>query len=185
MDYYKFFKETEGERDPIFDDVLNYLNKRSAKILEIGALRDLSAGARIGDGWSSFHFSRYIQEYGGSLTICDINKESLSNCEKALSGISIDKTFNHIDGAVFLEFNPNEKYDLVFLDGGDDPAQMYKQYLLVKDRAEFILCDDYHAKGQRMKDNKIPAITYICYNKTHQMALLYNDCVSSIKQMTK
>lgn len=185
MDYYKFFIESEGERDPIFDDALNYLDGKPAKILEIGALRDLSKDARIGDGWSSFHFSKYIFKYGGSLTVCDINDDSLSNCKKALANLEIDKVFNNIDGSEFLKNNPNEKYDLVFLDGGDDPSEMYKQYLLVKDRASFILCDDYHAKGKIMDGNGVPVIKYVCYNGTHQMALTYDGCIATLKTMVR
>lgn len=179
----EIFEQGKGNRDPIFEDTLSYLNNKPANILEIGCLRDLSAASRRSDGWSSFHFAKYIEKYGGALTICDINNQSLDNCRTALQEINIVKLFNLIDGTEFLKGDGNKSYDLVFLDGSDDPNEMYEQYNLVKDRAELILCDDYHAKGSTMKNNNVPVILYKWDSADHELALTYDGVTSSIKKM--
>jgi len=179
------FEKTKGNRDPIFEDVLSYLNNNPANILEIGCLRECSISSRIGDGWSSYHFANYIDQYGGSLICCDTSESSINNCQKALSGLNINKRFINKSGTDFLKENPFFSFDLVFLDGSDSAEEMYEQYELTKGRASFIFCDDFHKKGRILKEKNIPAIVYKWPKNNHELALLYNGVTPSVKMMVE
>lgn len=181
----EIFEKTRGNRDPIFEDVLSYLNRNPANILEIGCLREHSISSRIGDGWSSYHFANYIDRYGGSLICCDTSESSINNCQKALSDLNINKQFINKSGTDFLKESQSLSFDLVFLDGSDSAEEMYEQYELTKDRANFIFCDDFHKKGKILKEKSIPAIVYKWPKNNHELALLYNGVTSSVKMMVE
>ena len=144
MDYYKIFKETKGNRDPIFQEVLNNFIKKPISILEIGSLRDLQNG-RAGDGWSTFHFAEYVKNYGGEITVCDIDKGALDSCKMAIDPFYNQINFHHGDGLTYLKSFSNKRYDLIHLDGSDNPNDMLAEYENAK--ASLILCDDFSTKG--------------------------------------
>lgn len=150
--YYKAFKEIRGNRDIVFETILDYFNSRPIDILEIGCARNLDIGSRQSDGWSTCFWADYIFKNNGSLNSYDISKESVKNCLQIIDywynnelhgsnyNISIcDKTF------VFDE----SKFDLAFLDGGDDPNETLEQLKKCKEAGiEIILIDDFHTKGK-------------------------------------
>lgn len=158
MNYWKYFESTVGNRDFVFNDILSYFNG-PLNILEIGCARNTDLKARRSDGWSSFHFLRYILANGGMLDIVDIEQKSLDACQTLLESrfdnprdlVKRVGLFCH-NGESFLHATkPFIKYDLVFLDGGDDPEQTRAQFEILKP-GQKVLIDDFHAKGKTMKD---------------------------------
>jgi hypothetical protein len=185
MDYYQYFKDSKGNRDTVFQDVLERFNKKSIAILEVGCARNLSKGSRQGDGWSSFHFLEYVSEHGHILDICDIDQEALVNCQLLLKTFprkyaieSHELGFHRCTGvsAMFID------YDLFYLDGGDDPNEMVEEYeeiLKLKEKLKhpdnnynpLVLCDDFHAKGSLLRKKYPEFLLYKWENNDHEMAL--------------
>jgi predicted O-methyltransferase YrrM len=161
----KLFSE-KSARDEVFNDTLKYLSNDPASILEIGCLRDLNS--RAGDGWSTLHWANYIEENGGHLVVCDINRDSVELCEKLLEGnfprcsfigYAADGT-NLIDG----------KFDFIYLDGGDCPQETLNQFEKCKTDSQIILIDDFHTKGV-LVDQKYPEKFLFRFSNGHKMAL--------------
>jgi predicted O-methyltransferase YrrM len=173
-DYWKNSINTQPSRDPIFLDVLSKFNNQEINVLEIGCARDLSNPARFGDGWSSLFWAEYILEHGGSLTCCDINSEALKNAASLLESININKTFIQIDGIELLKDN---NYDLIYLDGSDDPQQMLDQIKLCNLNNSYVFCDDFHTKGILITEKYSNYILYKLKNN-HQMALFHKSIQS-------
>jgi len=170
MNYHEFFLNSVGNRDNVFKYVLGLLGNNPVDILEIGCLRDLSESARRSDGWSSMHFANHILNHGGSLTICDISKNSLENCQKALESLNINKLFLLEDGIEVIK-KANKHYDLVFLDGSDHPTETFDQYSEIKERANYVLCDDFHTKGRLLKSKDIEHMLFTWPKNPHELAL--------------
>lgn len=156
--YYKAFKEIKGNRDIVFETVLDYFNKRPIEILEIGCARNLDISSRQSDGWSTCFWANYICENGGYLISFDINKESTENCKQLISTWLEKPSFDHSYDIEILNeeciFDSSSEYDLVFLDGGDDPNETLKQWEVCKFdlSVEAILIDDFHTKGRLIQD---------------------------------
>lgn len=146
--YVNHLLKTEAGRDHIFKHCLDMFNHNPVNILEIGAARDLSDQARFGDGWSSIFWARYIEQYGGRLDIVDIDNQALENCKKLVHGINAkinflnDDAYNHISDST---------YDLIYLDGSDDPQEMLKQFNKIDRTQTVILCDDFNSKGSALR----------------------------------
>ena len=162
MDHYNYFKNSFGNRDIVFDTILNHFRPAPISILEIGCARDLNKGSRDSDGWSSIHWADYVKEYGGTIDIVDISEESISNCRHLLKEISGFASF-HING----RWNQWDGYDVIFLDAGDDPDLMLSQFKKCEDKA-VILCDDFHQKGSKLKEYRKPDTIWI-WNNGHEM----------------
>lgn len=172
MNYYQFFKNSVGNRDTIFNYVLEKFYNRPISILEIGCSRNLDAGSRMGDGWSSLHFYDYISANGGKLDIVDLDPGAIENC-KLLLGSHPDYPKNvkfHVDYGINLI---NKEYDLIYLDGGDNPNEMIEEYELIQKVSpnSIILCDDFHSKGSLLRQ-KYSNFELIKWNgNDHEMAL--------------
>jgi hypothetical protein len=174
MNYYSYFLNSKGNRDTIYNFTLNKFNKRPIKILEIGAARSLNFESRKGDGWSTLHFVKYISRHGGSLDICDISAESLSNTKILLADSpQINVSLNLIRGDDFL-IKKND-YDLILLDGSDDPNEMLKEYNLINTKISKVLCDDFHTKGNILRENFNNFTLFKWNNNSHEMALFEED----------
>jgi hypothetical protein len=176
--YYKYFIETlntQLSRDPIFFDVLSKFDNRSISVLEIGCSRNLSDSSRFGDGWSSLFWSKYIMENGGLLKSCDIDIESINNVKILLENIPIDFSTIVQDGSDLLK--ENNDYDLIYLDGSDDPQQMLDQMKLCNLNNSYVFCDDFHAKGILVAEEYPNHILYKL-NNNHQMALFHKNIQS-------
>lgn len=183
MNYYEHFKNSKGNRDTVFQDVLNRLGGKSAAILEVGCSRNLSPGSRQGDGWSSFHFLEHVDKHGHLLHICDIEAEALYNCRKLIDTYpkTVDVSLHKHTGYIMI--NSGLDYDLYYLDGGDDPAEMVDEYEAIlkltnpiKTNAEnkynpLVLCDDFHAKGSLLRQKYPNFLLYKWENNEHEMAL--------------
>lgn len=171
MSHYDIFKTIRGNRDTVFQSLLDRLEGKPARILEIGVARNLSPGARQGDGWSSMHFGCYVSNHGGHLDLVDVSNGSLSNCSILMD--SIPMPFSHrthlVDGRAFLK--EAGQYDVILIDGSDDPGEMVECFELAKTRGRFILCDDFQAKGSLLRRIHPDFHLFTWANNPHEMAL--------------
>jgi len=144
--YYRAFKDIRGNRDVVFETVLDYFENKPIEILEIGCARNLDVGSRQSDGWSTCFWADYISQNKGTLSIYDISDESTSNCRKI-----INHWWKNINCKIFTTAYGGDykNFDLIFLDGGDDPRETLNQFEKTEDSgAEIILIDDFHSKGR-------------------------------------
>jgi predicted O-methyltransferase YrrM len=176
--YYKYFTETlntQPSRDPIFLNILSKFDKKSISILEIGCSRSLSDQSRFGDGWSSLFWAKYIMENGGLLKSCDIDIESINNVKILLENVPINFSTIVQNGSDLLKEDNN--YDLIYLDGSDDPQQMLDQIKLCNLNNSYVFCDDFHTKGILVTEKYSNYILYKLKNN-HQMALFHKSIQS-------
>lgn len=166
--YYEYFLSSKGNRDLVFEDCFKRLGGAPLYCLEIGAARNLDFRSRQSDGWSSFHFYSYIKKYGGHLTICDIDSYAIDQCKKLFinSDLELVKFVNQ-DGLQLI----NDKYNLIYLDGSDNPADMVLQISMINVFKQMILCDDFHTKGSSAKGVYDKYISYKWRGHEHEMAL--------------
>lgn len=177
-EYYQQWKESLSKnlsRDNIFLDILKTFNNKPINILEIGCARSLSG--RYGDGWSSLFWADYILNNGGKLDICDIDPDCIENTKILLSGISNKCSIRFIieDGLNILKDRSNN-YDLIYLDGSDDPNDMVNQIKYCDFAKNKILCDDFHTKGSICRNEYPNHILYKLANG-HEMAFFDNSNV--------
>jgi predicted O-methyltransferase YrrM len=147
---------------------LDKLNKKPAKILEIGTSRSLNGKA--GDGWSTLFWCEYVAQYGGELNVCDVDQAAI-NVSKLLTEnyhSSINVNFFCEDGIKYID----NTYDLIFLDGSDCPYQMLEQFEKIDRTKTIILCDDFHVKGTVVRE-KYKDFKLIKVNEIHEMTI-YN-----------
>lgn len=181
MDYYTYWKESlckNLSRDKIMIDVLNKFEKKPIKVFELGTSRDISPQARYGDGWSSLFWAEYIKDNGGSLLTCDISEQSINNAKTLLSSFTtIDVTYIVEDGFKLLK--QNNDYDLICLDGSDDPNEMLLQLRECDLNRSYVLCDDFNSKGVLASVEYPNHILYRLENN-HQMALFGHDIIYNL-----
>ena len=137
-------------RDKVFRAILNpfSLKYTPLNILQVGAIEDLNLEFKYGSGWSDIMFASYISLFGGHLTIVDIKSNHLKNSKKVLSGFSAGYTLIEIDALTHITDTSNQ-YDMIYLDGSNDPDETKKQYEKIdKDNTAFIIIDDYSLKGR-------------------------------------
>ena len=138
-------------RDYIFDWALNEFEQKPVKIFQIGAIETFRTEWRMGSGWSDIIFGKYIKQYGGKLTIADINLDHLclslaaSNCFKYNIDIVYGDAIESID---------NEDYDIYYLDGSNDPQETLDQFNKIKDKNCIVLVDDFSIKGTLLDTDK-------------------------------
>lgn len=165
--YITHFNATVGNRDIIYQYLINLLAKKPAVLLEVGCARNLDMATRFSDGWSSIHFAQYVQAYGGQHIVVDVSAESLSNCRAILSGAESKTTFLQMTGAEALrQHTPTA----VLLDGSDDPAEMVTELGLIKPNVP-TLCDDFHTKGAAIARLRNDYVLFGWEKHSHRMAL--------------
>ena len=167
--YFRHCINSENDRDKIFKSILEKYNQKPINILEIGCARNLDFNAKAGDGWSTLFFAIYINKYGGSLKVVDIDQNSLNNCKIICSDFDFIKYFQD-DGKNHI----NSNYDLIYLDGADDPNQMVEQYKLIDREKTDILCDDWHSKGTKLSELTKDYIIMKA-NEGHPMAFFHKN----------
>ena len=153
--WYKNAFDTEHLRKPVFLDVLKQFNNQPVNILEVGAVGENMSDPNYihGAGGSSFYFAEYVRQNGGSLTIVELNPQTLKNCEIMLedfvrAGANIK--FICDDGIKFLKHNND--FQLVYLDGSDVEYQTFDMFQLINRTKTKVLCDD--ANGWRQGEGK-------------------------------
>jgi hypothetical protein len=172
--YYEAFKNIRGNRDIVFETVLDYFDKRPINILEIGCARNLDIGSRQSDGWSTCFWADYLYNNGGNLFVFDIDENSTKNCETITNhwlkhiDYDIDSFYVDISNRSVNKFDFRSGINLAFLDGGDDPKETLAQLQeCKKNKIELILIDDFHTKGRLITDK--PDTRWI-WGNGHQMA---------------
>lgn len=172
MSHYHTFKSVRGNRDSVFIPLLAKLEGKAAQILEIGVARDLSSGARQGDGWSSMHFGEYVSLYGGHLDLVDISEGSLTNCTALMESLPTRPSYRThlLDGRVFLK-EAIRFYDIILIDGSDEPTEMVECFNLAQSICRFILCDDFQTKGSQLRVIQPAFHLFTWENNPHEMAL--------------
>ena len=80
--------------------------------------------------------------------VCDLSTESLGFCMKALSSYYSNACFHYSSGTDVLK-KLNRRWDLVYLDGGENPQEMLHEY--EASNAKYVLCDDFSTKGLLLK----------------------------------
>lgn len=176
--YYKYLCQTRNKysqcRDWVFEYVTNKLNKRKLDIVEIGCMTDITG--RYGNGNSSMFWAEYLDLYGGTLWICDVNQQHLENCASVLIDTfpDVELCFVLADGATVLDkLNRGRNYGLVYLDGSNNPDETFAQFELSIDKA-FVLIDDFNEKGVKVAE-KYKNYTLFKFTHPHQMALYHTD----------
>jgi len=176
--YYKEWQDTlckSLSRDPIFIDVLNNFKDKPINVLEIGCARSLSG--RYGDGWSSLFWADHILKNGGSLDVCDIDQNCIDNAKILLENFDKEIKVNFITDDGINVLQDVDKYDIIYLDGSDDPNQMVDQLKLCNLDKNYVFCDDFHTKGSLASTIYPNHILYKLSNG-HQMALFGKDIIS-------
>ena len=166
MDIKQKLKTETSARDAVFNHTLSYFKQESANILEIGCLRDL--GSRAGDGWSTLHWANYVEKYGGSLVICDINSASIDICHNLIKD-NFNIWFNSFvkDGSLLIDHS----YTFIYLDGGDDPTETLNQFNRCNLESQIVLIDDFHTKGVLVDQYYKGEKTLFNFTNDHKMAL--------------
>ena len=114
-------------RDPVFRKVLDEANGRPLNIFQVGAIETLEGLAwRMGSGWSDIIWGEYIKQYGGSLTIVDINMNHLGHSLLAAQKLGYEVDLIYGDATDHIE---SRDYDIYYLDGSNDPKETLEQYV--------------------------------------------------------
>ena len=140
----------------------NYYNK-SINVLELGTSRDIRNDARNGDGWSTLWWLTHVLCFGGHITAIDMSSESIDNCKKLTNGY--ENYINYIidDGEKYL----NNKFDIIYLDGSDDPKDMLRQFEVCMEFDSMIVMDDFHTKGSLVYDKYKNKVQIFNCNGSH------------------
>ena len=126
-----------------------------------------------GDGWSSLHLAEHIEKYGGQLVQVDIDQKSMDASNEALKSFKIKKSTFIEDGLDILKSCRGKiNFDLILLDGNDNPIEMLRQMDFAEGMSRYILCDDYHTKGVMVDHGLgLPRVIYKLEDADHEMAL--------------
>lgn len=154
-------KQNPCARDQVFLYVLDTFKDAKLNILEIGSLRDLKS--RAGDGWSSVYWADYVDRNGGDFVTSNINSDDLNNCINLISELFPYNEVVYIEGDGSKTIG--DDFDLIYLDGGDDPKETLEQFK--KCGAIPTLIDDFHTKGRLI--NVQPNVLFE-FDNGHQMA---------------
>lgn len=159
---------TKHDRRPAFDIALSSLKDEPANILVIGAERAEVPESIFGDGFFSLYAAMYVEKHGGKLTIVDIDPLAMQRCMAIMSDFvgKIDLNILSGDGINWID---NCNWDLIYLDGDDDPNSMYEQFKKVDRTTTAILADDWHGKGLRIRKDFQDFELLKC-NYIHEMA---------------
>ena len=112
-------------RDGLFNNILSLFNNKPINVFQIGAIETFDIGWRIGSGWSDIIFGTYIKNYGGKITVVDINLNNLAHSYFAASNLGYDIEICYGDASNFIR---KEDYDIYYLDGSNDPQETLNQF---------------------------------------------------------
>ena len=150
-------------RDPVIRYVLDLFNNDSVKIFQVGGIESLQTQFRWGSGWSDTIFGAYIKEFGGSLTVADINLDHLANSSFIAERLGYDIRLELGDA---IE-NISKDYDIYYLDGADGDLgdrQTLDQFKKIENTKSVVLIDDIKSKAvsitQYLKFKKIKFETH-------------------------
>jgi len=133
-------------RDPVIKYVLDLFDRRPVKIFQVGAIESLQTQFRWGSGWSDTIFGIYIKDFGGSLTIADIDLDHLTN--SSFMGERLGYNINLELGDAMASIS--DDYDIYYLDGADGDLgdkQTLEQFKKIESAKSVVLIDDIKSKA--------------------------------------
>lgn len=172
--YYEAWKSMECERDPIFYKTLALLEQKPANILEIGCARSLDMGSKRGDGVSSLFFAEYCRNFGGHLTIVELDAGNLENCKIITEDFKDIITYINDDGIQYLK--NHKDFDYIYLDAGDDPNLACLMFEEVDRKRSIVVMDDFNGPGGKGDVVKIKYDDYEyckCQGCSHALGLYH------------
>lgn len=190
--WYKNAFETDHARRPIFYEVLNKLNGKPAKILEIGAMGgDIADKNGIhGSGHSSIYFAEYVRQNGGELIIVDIDSTILENCKVMMEDFikaRVNIKFICDDGLKHII--QKDAPQLTYLDLSDNEILTYEAFRLIDRTKTMVLCDDANGwerglgKCVRLRKYYQDYTLYKCENSPHE--LVFYDIIKGNNETFK
>ena len=169
--YFKYFHETAGLRDNFFESLLGSYYNKSINVLELGTSRDIRNDARNGDGWSTLWWLTHVLCFGGHITSIDLNPESIENCKKLTTGYEEYITYIVDNGEKYLD----KKFDIIYLDGSDDPNEMLGQFETCFNFNSTICMDDFNSKGVLVYQKYSNVIKIFNCNGSHLMGYYWKQ----------
>ena len=133
-------------RDPVLQYVLSLFNDQPVKIFQVGAIESLQTQFRWGSGWSDTIFGGYIKQFGGSLTIVDIDLDHLAN--SCFMSERLGYPINIQLGDAIHSISSD--YDIYYLDGADGDVgdmQTLQQFKQIEHTSSVVLVDDITSKA--------------------------------------
>jgi|TARA_Y100000401_G_C8325259_1_gene227806 hypothetical protein len=133
-------------RDPVIRHVLELFENQPVKIFQVGGIESLQTQFRWGSGWSDTIFGAYVKEFGGSLTVADIDLDHLANSSfmSERLGYNIDLRLGDAIQSI------SKDYDIYYLDGADGDLgdkQTLEQFKKIEDAECVVLIDDIQSKA--------------------------------------
>lgn len=156
----------DSPRRIFFNQLLNHLAPQPLKIVQVGAIEEISLAWRIWSGWSDVHFGMYIKQHGGSLAICDINEQHLRNSAFLAEVFGYRETIATILGKaeeIFLTHSATNwgtnllsLANIIYLDGANDPEETLLQLQYIRTDKSIVIVDDWEIKGQAIDRDQWP-----------------------------
>lgn len=173
--FYDFWLATryKSTRDVVFKTVTDGFHTAPIRILDVGGIHSSYPlhHERYSDGWSAMFWCDYIHRNGGHIDLVEFDEKNIEISKNVLSyftdKISID--FHISRGEEYLK--TSNQYDLVYLDGSNDPNEMLQQYELCN-KNSVVLCDDWNIKG-KLCSIKYPNFLLFEFAAGHRMAFYY------------
>ena len=144
-------------RDVIFDNILQQVKPNPINIFQVGAIETFNPSWRIGSGWSDIIFGKYMREYGGKLTIVDIDLDHLANSSLAAQTLGYEVELIYGDA---VEHIGNADYNhIYYLDGSNDPKETLDQLNNIGHENCIVIVDDFNIKGELLPREVIERAT--------------------------
>ena len=153
-------------RDSIFQWVLNEFENKPLRVYQVGAIETFRLDWRIGSGWSDTIFGPHIRDYGGKLTVVDINVDNIAHTFLAAKslGYEVDTIFGDA-----IDYIDDEPYDVYYLDGSNDPKETLDQFNKIKHNKCIVIVDDFSIKGTLLAKERRD---FIVRNVANQVGIL-------------
>ena len=139
-------------RDPLFKEVLDSFAPNPVTVFQIGATETLKIAYRIGSGWSELFWGEYVNMYGGSITVADINMDHIAHSSFLASNLKYPVQYLFGDGGELIK----EGYDIYYLDGADISQvpdahiQTLNQFKAIEHTDSVVLVDDAPTKAEEL-----------------------------------
>lgn len=120
-----------------------------------------------------YFFAEYVNAFGGHLDIVELEPANLFNCERITEDFRKSISYICGNGLKWLGKTDTTKYNLIFLDAGDDPKITLEMFELCDRSNTDILVDDFNGPGGKADLLKLKYTEYQLFqcNSVHQMAL--------------
>ena len=133
-------------RDVIFNDILERAKPQPLNIFQVGAIETFNSDWKIGSGWSDIIFGNYTKEYGGKLTVVDIDMDHLAN--SSLAAQSLGYEVELIYGDAVEHIGKSDYNHIYYLDGSNDSKETLEQLNNISHKDCMVIVDDFNIKGK-------------------------------------